>query len=119
MDTHRTRELERELVEWADLVIGLSTEHARDVVRDFPDARHKTFTLKGLLSVLPASGPYHDEWTLGLAASLDEAGHPADNDVEDPFGERVEAYRRVATEVRELVERMAEGLEAVIGAPRP
>jgi hypothetical protein len=35
-----------------------------------------------------------------------------DADIEDPIGERQAAYRRVATEIRDLIERFAAGLEA-------
>src|SRR5207248_6411746 len=33
MDEHRTIELDADLVEWADLLIGMSREHVRDTVR--------------------------------------------------------------------------------------
>jgi protein-tyrosine phosphatase len=113
IDDHRTLELDRDLVEWADLIIGLSREHVRETVRAFPDALTRTFTLKGFLELLPRLPAFQDtgSW-LEEASRLRDAGdEPADQDVDDPIGEREAAYRRVASEIRDLVERLAEGLE--------
>src|SRR3712207_3236390 len=57
IDDHRTLELDAELVRWADLIIGMSREHARDTIRAFPDAERKTYTMKGLLELLPHLPP--------------------------------------------------------------
>lgn len=113
IDDHRTLELDRDLVNWADLIIGLSREHVRETVRAFPEADAKTFTLKGFLELLPTLPPFQDTVTwLEEAARLRNAGGgPADQDVDDPIGEREAAYRRVASEIRELVERLADGFE--------
>src|SRR5687768_10376519 len=60
IDDHRTLELDRNLVDWADLIIGMSKEHARDTVRAFPGAERRTYTLKGLLELLPTLPDYQD-----------------------------------------------------------
>jgi protein-tyrosine phosphatase len=114
IDEHRTLELDTPLVEWADLIIGMSREHARDTVRAFPDAARKTYTLKGLLELLPDLPSYEDtEAWLDAAWQIRDRAEAVDPaDIEDPIGERQAAYRRVATEVQELVERFAAGLEA-------
>lgn len=113
IDDHRTLELDNALVEWADLIIGMSREHARDTVRAFPQAERKTYTLKGLLEMLPSLPSYTDTeaWLEAAWAERERAAALADQDVEDPIGERVSAYRRVATEVQKLIERFAVGLE--------
>ena len=120
IDDHRTLELDRDLVEWADLVFCLATEHLRETRRTFPDAADKTFTLKGFLEILP-SLPDCDDTETWLSAAADER-HVADSlrspDVDDPFGERQAAYRRVATEIQDLIARLADGLEDKrVGAP--
>ncbi len=120
IDEHRTLELDPALVDWADLVIGLAREHIRGVVRDHPEAEAKTFGLKELIHLLPSLPPLHEPDDLiheahrarGNAAPLD------DTDVDDPFGEREEAYRRVATEIRELITALAEGLDGKLTGSR-
>jgi protein-tyrosine phosphatase len=121
IDDHRTLELDRDLMDWADLVICLATEHLREVRRAYPDAIGKTFTLKGFLEILPTL-PSCDDTEAWLAAAADDrrvADAVASPDVDDPFGERTAAYHRVATEIEELIRRLAEGLESKrVGAPR-
>lgn len=113
IDDHRTLELDDALVDWADLIIGMSREHARDTVRAFPRAERKTYTLKGLLELLPTLPAYKDTeaWLEAAWAQRERAAAVTDQDVEDPIGERVSAYRRVATEIQHLIERLASGLE--------
>src|ERR1051325_6660858 len=114
IDDHRTLELDDELMAWADLVIGLATEHVREVRRSYADAGAKTFTLKGFLEILPSLPEYDDTetWLAAAASEQRVAGGVASPAVAAPFGERVTAYRRVATEIEGLIQRFAEGLEA-------
>lgn len=113
IDGHRTLELDDNLVDWADLIIGMSREHARDTVRAFPSAQRKTFTMKALLELLPTL-PSHEDTEAWLDAANENrhiADAIADQDIEDPIGERESAYRRVATEIQELTARFAQALE--------
>lgn len=112
IDDHRTLELDQQLVDWADLIIGMSREHSRDTIRAFPDAERKTYTMKGLLELLPTLPAYDDtEAWLEAAWQQREQATAADADIEDPIGERQAAYLRVATEVQHLTAQFAEGLE--------
>ncbi|HYZ91685.1 MAG TPA: hypothetical protein VFA34_04730 [Actinomycetota bacterium] len=113
IDDHRTLELDRDLVEWADLVIGLSREHVRETVRAFPEALTRTFTLKGFVELLPSLPAFQDteSWLTEASRLRDTGDAAADQDVDDPIGEREAAYRRVASEIRDLVERLAQGFE--------
>jgi protein-tyrosine phosphatase len=120
IDDHRTLELDRDLMDWADLVICLATEHLRETRRAFPDAVDRTFTLKGFLEILPSLPACEDtEAWLSAAGSLRHvADGVTDADVDDPFGERQAAYRRVASEIQVLIERLASGLEEKrVGTP--
>jgi protein arginine phosphatase len=114
IDEHRTLELDQELVDWADVLLGMSREHVRETVRAFPDAARKTFTLKGFLELLPSLPPYEDteSWLQAAEQARDRAEAITDTDIDDPIGEREAAYRRVAAEIRDLIERLAQGLEA-------
>jgi protein-tyrosine phosphatase len=113
IDDHRTLELDENLVDWADLIIGMSREHSRDTVRAFPGAEGKTYTMKGLLEFLPSLPPHEDTeaWLEAANQMRDRADAVAVQDIEDPIGERESAYRRVATEIQELIGRFADGLE--------
>jgi protein-tyrosine-phosphatase len=113
LDEHRTLELDKRLVDWADLLIGMSREHARDVVRAYPEAAGRTYTMKAFLELLPSLPPYEDteSWLQEAARLRDSTSPPANQDIDDPIGERQEAYRRVAAEIRDLTERFADGLE--------
>ena len=112
IDDHRTLELDAELVDWADLIIGMSREHVRETVRAFPAVADQTYTMKGFLEILPSLPPYADteSWLSAAAALRERAEAVASPDIDDPIGEREAAYRRVAAEIRDLVERFAEGL---------
>jgi protein-tyrosine phosphatase len=113
IDDHRTLELDDRLVDWSDLILCLAAEHERDVLRTFADAAGKTFTLKGFLHLLP-SLPAYDEartWIAAADAAATDVRHLPDTDVDDPYGEREVAYRRVAAEIDDLIRRLAAGLE--------
>ena len=120
IDDHRTLEFEPDLIDWADLIIGMSWEHARDTIRAFPDAKRKTYTMKGLLELLGDLPSYEDTeaWIEAADSMRDRAESIEDADIEDPIGERQAAYLRVATEIQELTERFAEGLQRTSQASR-
>lgn len=110
IEGHMTLPLEQSLVDWADLIIGLSTEHVRDTVREHPEAADRTLTLKELIRVLPALEAPDVSAMLAAHRSSEPLG---DADVDDPWGERQAAYRRVAAEIQDLITQMADGLERV------
>lgn len=115
MDDHRTLLMDDELLDWADLVIGLAVEHAREIVRDYPAAAERTFLLKEFLGLLPSLPTYSGDptaWVAHAAELRKRALRPADLDVDDPYGAREEAYRRVATEIQGLITTLADGLAA-------
>jgi protein-tyrosine phosphatase len=120
IDDHRTLELDAALVDWADLIIGMSREHARDTIRAFPDAERKTYTMKGLLELLPSLPAYDDTeaWLEAAYRIRERADSVAMQDIDDPIGEREAAYRRVASEVRDLIERFAESLQEKVQTSR-
>ncbi len=113
IDELRTARTNTEHVRWADLIVGLAYEHVRDTIREFPDAEGRTLTLKELLEVLPKLPEVDDPraWVEEATRLAGEMPPLEDTDVEDPFGERRQAYQRVAGEVRELIGELLEGLE--------
>lgn len=126
VDDHRARPLTADLIDGADLVLGLTTEHRDEVVRISPDARPKTFTLKELASLLPAADAPAgtDESTVrARLAAADRvrgavrAGIAGDLDVADPLGMGADVYRAIAWEIEEAVDRLVRGLFGVRAEP--
>lgn len=75
---HHSRELSEEDLRWADLVLTMTTAHKQLVLRTFPFAADKTFTLK--------------EYTRPYGS----------HDVSDPFGGDVHMYRQTFVELKSL-----------------
>lgn len=119
IDGHRTLLLDPELVDWADLAIGLAAEHVRDVGRDYPHAGGKVFGLKELVALLPQVPASQDDIVAAAHAARGCVAGLRDTDVMDPYGDRAEAYERVALEIRDLISVLAAQLESrMAGAAR-
>jgi protein-tyrosine phosphatase len=117
---HRARRLTSKLVDRADLVIAMAGEHRDAVVRVVPSAASRTFTLRELVRLLEAEGgpsqgtPSADRIRARVQradAGRAEAPQPGGNeDVADPLGLGLEAYRATAWELEELTARVVAGL---------
>jgi protein-tyrosine-phosphatase len=123
---HRARRLEPHHVEDADLIVCMADEHRESVLRLVPDAEDRTFGLKELGRLVaelspPGSGSaFRDR--VRAANELRRSGgapsHP-DEDVADPIGLSLDAFRAVAADIEEWSRRMAAGLfPAGAGAER-
>lgn len=125
ISTHVARRLTTDLIDGADLVIGLSAEHREAVGQLDPPAASKTFTLKELgrvLEALPAGAPHGLAERVGAANALRRAGfagNPLDEDVVDPLGMPMETYRAIAWEIEDWSNRVADGLTGPAGARMP
>jgi protein-tyrosine phosphatase len=109
----------------ADLVLGLATQHVRDVVVQHRTAFARAFTLAELVVRARAVGsPRQGEDLAGWLARLHEgraaadltSAHP-DLDVDDPTGGDLAGYRATAARLAELADDVAELLQPF--APRP
>jgi protein-tyrosine phosphatase len=103
--------LREEQVRWADLVLTATAEHRSAVLGLEPKALRRTFTLRELARLarevepaeLPAGTP--GERLAALAAraadlrATNPPSHRGADDVDDPFGEPIEAYREAAEEI--------------------
>lgn len=122
LSSHRSRWLRAELVDSADVVVGMARDHVREVVAARPDAWPRTFTLKELVRLGEERGPRAPGQPLGdwLAVlhsgrrTADLIGGSGADDVADPIGRSRRVYERTAAEIEALVDRLA-GLLA--GAP--
>ena len=112
---HRGRRLEPSMVRDADLVLAMASEHRDVVVSLVPDAIDRTFTLKELVRLLDhlpvnqaglrGGGAEPLASAVAAAAELRRRGavpQSRDEDVADPLGLGVEAYRATAWEIEQL-----------------
>src|SRR5438034_3397722 len=126
---HRARRLDRGMVERADLIVAMASEH-RDAVGELvPSATARTFTLKELVYLLgkdpdPSGiGPRSPmsrvrarvERANALRANVQD-GEITDEDVSDPLGLGIESFRASAWELEGLSERLVAQLFGQTGA---
>jgi glycine hydroxymethyltransferase len=120
---HLARRLSRALLDDTGVVLAMASEHRDAIVRMMPSAASRTFTIKELVKLLESR---EAEW----AREADRAGGPAgriaaaarfadrlrngpeapeifDEDVADPLGLGIEAFRAAAWELGELCLRLA------------
>lgn len=83
---HKTKQVSLEDIEWADLILTMTVSHKEMLLRSFPEATNKTFTLKEYVT------PY---------SSLD---------VSDPFGGDVHTYKKTFEELKRLIDELAKKL---------
>jgi len=121
--THGARRLTPQLIDDADLVVGMAAEHREAVARLLPGAAARAFTLKELTRILEARTTAETEPRLdarvGAAAAARANGSPAnrfDEDVVDPLGMPLETYRAIAWELDEWIERLLRALYGPVPA---
>lgn len=109
---HRARRIRPADIDAADLVLAMEREHRDAIVWAVPDARDRTFTLKELVRLLeraPLLGDLEarvvESARRRMAAEVD-----GDLDVADPYGDTLDAYRRIAAEIDDWTERLVLGL---------
>lgn len=108
LGAHRSRQLERPDLDWADLVVAMEADHVRFVRRQFPQAAGRTGTLRRLSRQLPAGPRPLAERVAALHLADAELG-PGE-DVADPAGGDDDVYLECALELwglcQELVDRV-------------
>ena len=125
----RSMSFRGELARRADLVVTMTEEQRGEVLEQLREAANRTFTLKelvALLAELPA--PSGEPTRESLFDRIEQAdrlrrGAPApavfDQDVADPLGLSMEAYRATAWEIESLIDQLLEGLVGRSPAARP
>ncbi len=84
---HLATQLSKAEMEWADLILTMTTAHKDTVISNYPEAEHKVFTLK----------EYTNE------GSLENVG--------DPYGGNRVIYEATFVELKELVDQLIQKLE--------
>lgn len=111
---HRSVSVTAETVAGADLILGMTREHVRDVVGISPAAWPKTFTLKDFVRRADKVGPprRHQrlaDWLSSVGEGRDPRdvlGSDPDDEVRDPYGQRTRAWERVVDELDDLVSKI-------------
>lgn len=123
IDGHVARRLTSGMADGSDLLLCMAKEH-RDKLAAGSDRDDRAFTLKELvrlLETLPAPAPDSAPETMTeRIAAANEARRrgavPAsrDDDISDPLGQPLEAYRAIAWELETWIERLVNGLFGAI-----
>lgn len=108
---HRSRRLVAELVEPADLVIGMELQHVREVAVLDMGAFGRAFTLPELARRVRAIGPRRDGEPVGSYLERagadrepsDLLGHRPEDEVADPIGRSAREYERTAAQLEGLI----------------
>jgi protein-tyrosine phosphatase len=95
----------------ADLILGMTREHVREVVGLAPDAWTKTYTLKDFIRRAQQAGPRRrrqrlDGWLDVVGAERtpqDVLGSDPADEVHDPFGQRAKVWEQVIDDIDDLV----------------
>ena len=131
---HVGRQVTREMVEDADLILTATRDHRGEIVSLSPAASRHTFTLQQFARISQAAEtrpllePAEQrevagarsallEYVASVAASRGYAPPPAraiDDDIEDPFRQSRQVYRRVARTVDEAVTKVVEALASAV-----
>jgi len=103
---HENRQLTRELVEEADLVLGMTRDHVSITNARSPAARSRTFLVGELArvgaDVGPRPGPEPVATWVERAAAARPLHQPlgrAMDEIADPAGQPIDVYRRTAQEL--------------------
>ena len=124
LSSHRSRQMARELIIDADLVICMERVHVREAVLLDPPSFPKIFTLKELVRRGAMTGPRGPEESLAAwlarahhgRRAADHLGSSNDDDVEDPIGRSRDFYVRTANELEDLLDRLVGLLFAPVRA---
>lgn len=134
--SHQARQLTAEMVENADLILTATRDHRGEVVSTIPAASRNTFTLQQFARISASEGglvrgnlgPDDDDappmgssslrqglqsYVAAIAASRGYVPPPArsvDDDIEDPYRQSKQVYRRSARAIDEAVATIVAGL---------
>src|SRR5690606_35912453 len=84
---HQSTALTENEVEWATLILTMTTGHKNTLIGKFPNAKQKTYTLKEFAS-----------------EKMD--------DIVDPFGGMVDIYRKTFIDIQENIEKLVGKLDS-------
>ncbi|WP_120169444.1 low molecular weight protein arginine phosphatase [Thermohalobacter berrensis] len=86
LTNHRSRPINREMIDNADLILTMTTGHKNTLLKMLPDIEEKVYTLKEFA--------FTEQETLQLL------------DISDPYGLPVEEYRKTAEEIKKALKKV-------------
>jgi protein-tyrosine-phosphatase len=118
MASHLSRTLSVSDVREADIVLGMTREHVREVVVLVPEAWGRTFTLKEFVRRSQSFRPWFPpqsftEWLAGIHQGRERQemqGYSAEDDVADPIGGTPAEFDATARLLRNLCGEVADRL---------
>lgn len=121
---HLSRQVTADMVEAADVVVGMAREHVREVSVLAPGAFAKTFTMREFvrrITDLPSMTAASDDPVVSVGAGRTTAAFlsagPTD-DVADPYGGPRSGYDTMVADIEGLVGPMARWIHTVAEAAR-
>ncbi len=110
ISAHRSRRLERSMIQQADLVLAMTREHLREAVVAEPPAFARTFTLRELVRRIN-DNPGAALSELHAGRSLQDYLRPNElDDVADPVRQPKDVYERTFTQLDALLARLVSAL---------
>jgi len=121
VSTHLSRRMTPEIIASADLVLGMTREHAREAVASVPDCWPRTFTLQQFVrwlesTDLPRRASLGD-WLDGVAGDRPRAsliGSSPRDDIADPMRRPLPVWRETARVLRTATSTVAERLAPIL-----
>jgi protein-tyrosine phosphatase len=113
----RSRPLQLHHIEQAALVLTAAREHRAEVLALSPQALRKTFTLREFAGLVPDSEVTTLEDLVADAARRRSTA-PLDIDVQDPYRREPDVHRRVADQIADAVDVVADKLSTLTSRPR-
>lgn len=124
LGAHRSTQLDSELLEWGDVVVTMTGEHALDVVGMRGDLRPRCITIVEWAAATEAGNALADLSPLGVqewAATVARRGLDVllsgDLDVPDPVGRPKRAFRRTADVLERLLTTCFEAIDPTAAVP--
>ncbi|MEO8424030.1 MAG: low molecular weight phosphatase family protein [Actinomycetota bacterium] len=116
IDGHVARRLTAGMADGSDLLLCMAREH-REMLAAGSDRDDRTFTLKELVRLLETLPPPAPDTAMterialaNLARRRGAVPASRDDDISDPLGQPMEAYRAIAWELESWIERLVNGL---------
>ncbi len=111
LSAHASRVMTAAMLQRADLIIGMERRHVREAAILVPDAWSRAFTLRELARRALDAGPRPPEvdladWLIVLVeerTTSEHLGESSADDVADPYGRSLRAYRTCADELDGLI----------------
>lgn len=103
----RSQKVEQALIDKADLVLTMTTEHARGIVGRFPESLPSVYTMRHFSTVVPVRphGTSISDWLDQINMSNRRAYLSDDEllDIPDPIGHDLDVFVELAEELRNSI----------------